>query len=147
MHSHNYIFPQSFIMKYLCIDILQTSSNETDLVGAATVEIATVLNWLKHVQLTMIAINRGSPELSSPVLRYVIIVISGCNYYYTALRPVSLPQFPHAAFPRELVVVPATLHIRFYLFVVFMRGNPSSCMLLSTHNKQKRINFSDCLCL
>lgn len=60
-----------------------------DLVRAATVEIATVLNWLKHVQLAMIAINRGNPELSSPVLRYVIIVISGCNYYYTALCPVS----------------------------------------------------------
>ena len=66
-----------------------STCREADVVGAATVEIATVLNWLKHVQLTMIAINRGSPELSSPVLRYVIIVISGCNYYYTALHPVS----------------------------------------------------------
>lgn len=59
------------------------------LVRTATVEIATVLNWLKHVQLTMIAINKGSPELNRPVLRYAIIVIRGCNYYFTALHPVS----------------------------------------------------------
>ena len=68
---------------------VETGYDDTDLGRAATVEIATVLNWPKHVQLTMIAINRGSPELSRPVLRYVIIVISGCNYYYTAMRPVS----------------------------------------------------------
>lgn len=47
--------------------------------------VAVVLNWLKHVQLAMIAIKAGGPVLSSPVLRCVIIVISGCNYDSTAL--------------------------------------------------------------
>lgn len=87
--------------------------SEMDLVKAATVEIATVLNWPKHVQLTMIAINR-----LSPLLRYVIIVISVCNYYYTPLCLVS-PSFLCTALFRELVVVPTTLCIC-ALFVFFI---------------------------
>lgn len=49
--------------------VLQTSDSEPDVVGAATVEITIVANWLKQVQLAMIAINGGSTRVEQPSVK------------------------------------------------------------------------------